>query len=779
MGTSKANGVANGVGRTSATRPLIYVPMSGFGTRYQKVGYTQPKPLIPVDGVPMIERVLETFPVDYDYLFTINRLHAEQTPIVEVLKRLRPHAKIVIIEPHKDGPVRTLLDTAEHLPDDQPVLLNYCDFGVVWDYQKFEQWLEDGKFDGALTAYKGFHPHLVGPTPYARMLWDGDVILEIREKHQFTDDKMSEYASSGLYWFRTGRDLKRLSQKLVDSGYRVQNEFFVSMVSQLQIEEGQKVGVYELDKFHQWGTPQDLQDWESWATGIRALDDFLGRLSTTQSEAQMVIPMAGLGKRFSDAGYADPKPLIDVGGQPMIAQAMAFLPRPVSRTLIAREEHASDPRFTRVVSKLDPPAQVLTLDRVTEGQAITANIGVEAVDPDRPVLIPPCDAGYVYDIDAWLSQEAAGDADCVVWCAKNHLPSIWYPPLSGWIQADPNTNVAKAMAVKKQVDGAPADEQFALTGTFWFKDGRTFMDGVADLVASNERVNNEFYIDTVAKRMIEQGKRVKAFVVTKFMPWGTPNELKTFEYWNDHHRQSRPVGATAIRKSIVVPCYNEAANLPSLMARFEAIHTPDADWELILVNNGSTDESAAVFERELSKPGRGFIRVVTVPSPNVGYGHGILTGLRAAKGDYLAWTHADGQTPPADVLVAFSLLENSGAPDRTFVKGRRRNRPLQDTMFTMGMSATASALLNEDLQDINAQPKCFSRALLDLATDPPTDLSLDLYFFWLARKNGMQVRTFDVSFLEREHGESKWAFNWRSRYKNIERTVRFMARLRS
>lgn len=233
-----------------------------------------------------------------------------------------------------------------------------------------------------------------------------------------------------------------------------------------------------------------------------------------------------------------------------------------------------------------------------------------------------------------------------------------------------------------------------------------------------------------------------------------------------------------ISKSIVVPCYNESANLPNLIGRFEALASKDRDWELVLVNNGSTDDSAATFERELGKPGRTFARVVTVPSPNVGYGHGIVTGLRAAKGDLLAWTHADGQTPPSDVLKAFDLLLR-GDPRRTFIKGRRRNRPAKDFLFTLGMQATAAVILGESLADINGQPKAFHRALLELAVAPPVDLSLDLYFFWLAKRNGFEVKTFDVDFGEREHGESKWAFNWRSKARNISRTVKFMTALRT
>lgn len=521
---------------------LIFVPMSGMGTRYVKAGYTEPKPLIPVDGKPMIERVIETYPYHYPYLFTVNRKHAEETDIIAVLKRLRPHADVHVIEPQKDGPVRTVLESAHLLPDDEPVFLSYCDQGGIWNFVDFERWCRERDFDGALTCYKGFTPSLLGPTQNARARWDGDTILEIREKHQFTDDRMQEYTSTGIHYFKHGRDLKRFSKQLVDSGDRTVGEFFVSIVSQLQIEAGQRVGVWGIDKFYQWGTPEDLRDWESWAQGMREVDGFLGGLSKTQSKAQMVIPMAGLGKRFSDVGYEDPKPLIEVAGQPMIAQAMTFLPKPVSRTLIARKEHAEDERFKKVVAKLDPPANVITLNEVTDGQAITAKIGVETVDPNLPVLIPPCDAGYVFDVEKWLEFEEAADADCIVWCADNHLPSIWYPKQSGWIHANRETGKAHAMAVKKLVADVPIDEQFALTGTFWFKTAQLFLDNVEELVASGERVNNEWYIDTVAKRMIERGMNVKAFIMTKFMPWGTPNELKTFDYWNDVHRHGRDAG---------------------------------------------------------------------------------------------------------------------------------------------------------------------------------------------------------------------------------------------
>ncbi|MET0344001.1 MAG: glycosyltransferase family 2 protein [Polyangiales bacterium] len=233
-------------------------------------------------------------------------------------------------------------------------------------------------------------------------------------------------------------------------------------------------------------------------------------------------------------------------------------------------------------------------------------------------------------------------------------------------------------------------------------------------------------------------------------------------------------------KSIIVPCFDEAESLPRLLSDFEAItEGQPVDWELVLVDNGSTDATPQVLARELKLPGRAFARVVTVPPPNVGYGHGIMTGLEAANGDYLAWTHADGQTPPADVLRAFETLLSAPAPKRTFVKGRRRARQLKDVLFTLGMRATSAVVLGEPLHDFDGQPTAFHRDLLTLAAAPPVDLSIDLYFSWVAKTHGFDVRTIDVSRAEREEGEAKRARDWRSKARDLARTVRFMKAVRS
>lgn len=229
-----------------------------------------------------------------------------------------------------------------------------------------------------------------------------------------------------------------------------------------------------------------------------------------------------------------------------------------------------------------------------------------------------------------------------------------------------------------------------------------------------------------------------------------------------------------MKLSVVVPCYNESKNIPLILNRFKEFIRRD-DIELILVNNGSADDSQEVMDKLL--PNYLFARSVKV-EVNQGYGFGILTGFRSAKGDYLAWTHADMQTDPYDVIKALELIEISSNPLRTFVKGNRRERPFVDSFFTWGMGVFESIYLGVPLSDINAQPNLFHRSFFELWEDPPYNFSLDLYIFYMARKHNFEVMRFPVLFRGRIHGHSHWNFGLRSKWKFIKKTLLFTTKLK-
>lgn len=227
--------------------------------------------------------------------------------------------------------------------------------------------------------------------------------------------------------------------------------------------------------------------------------------------------------------------------------------------------------------------------------------------------------------------------------------------------------------------------------------------------------------------------------------------------------------------SIVLPCYNEAPNIPYILESLSKAIDRD-DVEVILVDNGSTDNSPRVLADLL--PHYPFARSIRV-NENKGYGFGLYCGLKSGTGRFLGWSHADLQTDPHDLLRGLKLLEASVNPNRTFVKGWRRGRPWTDQVFTVGMSIFASLVLLAPLWDINSQPNILPKVLFDKYQQPPNDFSFDLYYYYISLASGLEIKRFNVDFLRRIHGKSNWNVGWQGKIKFICRTIKFIIRLKS
>jgi glycosyltransferase involved in cell wall biosynthesis len=225
--------------------------------------------------------------------------------------------------------------------------------------------------------------------------------------------------------------------------------------------------------------------------------------------------------------------------------------------------------------------------------------------------------------------------------------------------------------------------------------------------------------------------------------------------------------------SLVIPCYNESENLPTLIKKCQAIISENI--EIILVDNGSSDSTPEIlgpFEKH--NAGLRSTRV----EQNIGYGNGILAGLKVAQGEILGWTHADLQTDPSDVIAAFKLYEQSLNPSNLFVKGVRKCRPLADRIFTIGMAIFETIFMRTTMWDINAQPTLMSRSLYSTWQNAPTDFSLDLYAYYQAKKKGAEIRRIPVHFGPRTFGESHWNTGIVSRARFIRRTLSYSWKLR-
>ena len=243
--------------------------MSGQGNRFIKAGYQTPKPLIRVEGKPIIEHVLNMFPEEEDIIFICNEEHLTNTGMREILQRLKPQATIISIPVHQKGPAYAITYAFDIIDDNEDVMVSYCDFTQNWNYSEFKQKVKDLEVAGAIPAYTGFHPHLLHKNLYGGILCDdNNMIIDYKEKHCFTEKPEDSHHSSGAYYFSTGKLLKKYTSEVIHHDINVGGEHYMSLLYYLFLRDNLPIYAPEVSHFMQWGTPEDLEEYEAWSRKI-------------------------------------------------------------------------------------------------------------------------------------------------------------------------------------------------------------------------------------------------------------------------------------------------------------------------------------------------------------------------------------------------------------------------------------------------------------------------------------------------------------------------------
>lgn len=247
----------------------IIAPMAGTGQRFVDKGYTDPKPLIEVNGKKIIEYIVEMFSPDDDFVFICNEKHLKETDMEKVLKELCPSSTVVSMPMHKYGPVYTVQQVYDHINDDEEVIVTYCDNPYIWNREDFNHHIDINGLDGCVLSHSGFHPHTLNNTKMAFMKTDGDFVTEIKEKECYTDDPMSEHASTGTYYFRKGSYIKKYFDEATEKNIQYNGEYYVTLVYNLLIKDGLRVGYYDTPFATVMGTPEEVENIEAWNSIIK------------------------------------------------------------------------------------------------------------------------------------------------------------------------------------------------------------------------------------------------------------------------------------------------------------------------------------------------------------------------------------------------------------------------------------------------------------------------------------------------------------------------------
>lgn len=515
-------------------KPQIIIPMSGIGRRFLDAGYLEPKPLIVVDGKPIIEHVVNLFDRPNDVIFICNENHLRETNMFETLKNISPNCRIFeVTNKNRKGPVDAVSKIFDEIDNDREVIVSYCDYGTVWSYDNFLNNAREKKSDGSIACYKGFHPHMLGSDNYAFCRETNNILEEIKEKEPFTNDRMDEYASNGTYFFKNGKILKKYFKELIDKDINLKGEYYVSLVYNLLVSDGLKVSIFEIEKMLQWGTPYDLEIYKSWSNYFKKPK--MNRIATPKNTT-LILPMAGNGSRFTNQGNKIPKPFIPINGKPMVINAIEDLPITDKSVFIVRSEHNTDYNISNILNSHIKNYKVVEIDRLTDGQASTCEIGLSDINLDDPIIISACDNGIYYDTKKCNEMINDESIDVIVWSFRNNQTSKVNPNSYAWLDVDDSNNI-KHVSCKKFIYDDPL-KTHAIVGTMFFRKAKYFIDGLLKNKEHNIRTNNEFYVDDVINQNILLGLNVKVFEVEDYICWGTPEDLKTYNYWNEHFKKN-------------------------------------------------------------------------------------------------------------------------------------------------------------------------------------------------------------------------------------------------
>jgi len=516
----------------------VIVPMAGIGKRFED--YLSPKPLIDIGGKTMIEHAISFIPKDYNFIFLCNEDHLKETNMYEVLQNAVPDKKILSIPNHSKGPSYTSIFSLDHINDDDEILITYCDTIQVCNFYDFLKKIRKAQPDAALFSFKGFHPASLGDTYYGYLDVDeNNYLKKIKEKQSFTNDRINEFASSGVYYFSSGKLFKKYIKELVsDEIHAVHGEFYISLLLNLMIRDNYKILNYEIDKFISLGNPRDYELYKYWSEVF--LNFSHNKISFDNININMtnIFPLAGGDRSFHQEGFRGPNFALPVMGKPLIYHTFKTNPRAKKTIFVGLSEDKEYFEEFELFQK--PNSSIVLFDEKMRGNAETIYQLKNKIDLDSPLCISGSSQILDFNEKKMLSLVEKEDVDMVFFSFSHHECVLRNPNDYAYFKLKNNIEVEE-ISEKKTISEKPYFDH-AFAGVSIFKRARDLFNSIEDeLRKANGKT---IYYSTCLNKIFKERKAV-VFEIDKFISLRNPNDLREFLYWEDffdnskHHTYSK------------------------------------------------------------------------------------------------------------------------------------------------------------------------------------------------------------------------------------------------
>ena len=227
----------------------VLIPMAGAGSRFAQAGYTFPKPLIEVNGKPMIQVVVENLNVEAHFIFLVQKDHYEKYNLKQLLNLIAPGCDIIQVDGVTEGAACTTLLAKEIINNDEPLLMANSDQFVEWNSNECLYAFTADSIDGGIVSFKSVHPKW----SFAKVGDDG-FVSEVAEKNPISDN-----ATVGIYYWKRGSDYVKYAEQMIEKNIRTNGEFYVAPTFNEAIQDGKLIRIKEIQKMWGLGTPSDLE----------------------------------------------------------------------------------------------------------------------------------------------------------------------------------------------------------------------------------------------------------------------------------------------------------------------------------------------------------------------------------------------------------------------------------------------------------------------------------------------------------------------------------------
>ena len=226
----------------------VLIPMAGAGSRFQAAGYTFPKPLIDVEGKPMIQVVVDNLNIDATFIYVVQKEHRAKYNLDTLLNLITPNCKIVEVDGLTEGAACTTLLAKDYIDNDAPLIMANSDQFLEWDSNEFMYKMVEQKVDGGIVTFKATHPKW----SFAKVDEYG-YVTEVAEKNPISD-----IATVGVYYWAKGSDYVKYAEQMISKNIRTNGEFYTCPTFNEAIQNGKKIKTFNIDKMWGLGTPEDL-----------------------------------------------------------------------------------------------------------------------------------------------------------------------------------------------------------------------------------------------------------------------------------------------------------------------------------------------------------------------------------------------------------------------------------------------------------------------------------------------------------------------------------------